>query len=353
MPTFKWGGRREQDQGGQVQGGEAIRGGGGGISLTEAEKVSPKVSSKVSPKVRQNCSLPTLKWGGRREQVQGGQVQGGEAVRGGGGGIPLTEAEEKVSPKISPKVHVGGTVAGGDEGLTPHIIQEEDVDQSDQSVQSLSVQGDGDYGILETITQKVKINNKNSGTFTFNTNTNMVRSRIAEIEQRDGVKEGGLGLGFGFLRTMVGRDPSLSNESPSKRQKQWAQNRTEASSRASPARSSSSPSRRGSKPRRGPTRSTASRTTTTTPKTSSTPPWLTKEQSSEPALGGRKSRNLSPTSRYTGWLGTGGGTRGMNQVQDLPAKLRGEATSTLPPHPALLEPEFRDIIIVSTGLNIF
>ena len=291
---------------------------GGGMSPDGAKRNDQSDQSVsvsiVEEDLSQNCPLKTFKWGGRREQDQGGQVQGGEAILGGGGGTPLTEEE-----KVSSKVHVGGTVAGGDGGLTPHIIQEEDVDQSDQSVQG----SDGGYGLLETITQKVKISNKSSGTFTFNKSTNMVRSRIAEIEQRDGVKEGE--LGFGFLRTMVGRDPSLSTESPSKRRKLGTQNQTEASSRASPARSS--PSRRGSKPRRGPTRSTASRTTTPT----SPPPRLTREQSSEPALGGGKGMDLSPARRCTGWLSTGGGTRGMNLVHHLPAKLQVEATSTLPP----------------------
>ena len=41
--------------------------------------------------------------------------------------------------------------------------------------------------------------------------------------------------------------------------------------------------------------------------------------------------DVSTARRHTGWLGTGGGTRGMNSVHNLPAKLQVEATSSLPP----------------------
>jgi hypothetical protein len=41
--------------------------------------------------------------------------------------------------------------------------------------------------------------------------------------------------------------------------------------------------------------------------------------------------DLSPSRSCTGWLSTGGGTRGIYLVHHLPAKLRLEATSTLPP----------------------
>ena len=101
-----------------------------------------EITSPISP-------INTLKWGEGRGQDQGGRVQGGEALQGGGGGTSLTE--EKVSSKIVSKlkvemrerggrdldvqVQVGGAIPGGEGGLTPNIIQEEEVevDQSDQS----------------------------------------------------------------------------------------------------------------------------------------------------------------------------------------------------------------------------
>ena len=183
-----------------------------------------------------------------------GQVQRGEALLGGGGGISFAVTEKKdivLSRKVSARVHVGGAIHGRDGGLTPEVTQGEG-DQPDQSVQGSG----GGYGLLETITQKVKLNNKSLGTFTFSKSMNMVGTMVAEIEQRDRIKEGE--LGFGFLRTLVGKDPSLLADSPSKRIKLGIENQTEAL-RASPARSS--PSRRGSKPRRGPARSTPSQTT--------------------------------------------------------------------------------------------
>ena len=63
---------------------------GGGMSPDDAKRSDQSDQSGsvsiVEEDTSQNCSLPTFKWGGRREQDQGGQVQGGEAILGGGRG---------------------------------------------------------------------------------------------------------------------------------------------------------------------------------------------------------------------------------------------------------------------------
>ena len=133
-----------------------------------------------------------------------------------GGGGPTTTASKVSSINIEgDKVMMRETGPGGGGGLTPDVDVDVSGDGDDQPDQSVRRSG-GLYGLLKT--GRVKL--QGSGTFIQkSTNKISVRLRVAEIEgqHHDKVNEGR--VGFGFLKTVEGRNPFLSVDSPTKRRR--------------------------------------------------------------------------------------------------------------------------------------